>query len=252
MKHKRLILFFVVFTLFTVSFTAVNAKKEVEGDTFTDEVYLYFDDVLIEEGNGVISPLGTISSANLKISRTYTQLYSNNKLSGINVTITWEWLKYTLNYREDTVVISWDSSQVDWRFSSSSVVRRIYTKNQQQSSWQLRKTDYSIRDTHQNGFAYDQTLILDKDSSSNIKTLNKGTISFRVNPLTETVGKYPAFYLYVNYYHKVLDVLGFESGVSVPTISPQGSPTVSIGLSYGTRYDSQGVSIACPYNIYLN
>jgi hypothetical protein len=148
---------------------------------------------------------------------------------------------------EDSILFSWDNSQVNWWVDSSSVVRKHYTKNINQSSWSLRSTDYSVRDVNVNGFIYDEILIRDGNAESALKTLNKGTITFTVKPISP-VGTNHNYFLYTNYEHKVYSITGFQSGVSFSSLLLTGSFDLSFGFGIGTKYDAMGASFACAFN----
>jgi hypothetical protein len=242
---NRLFSFFLVIVFLLSATFTVSAKGETKGTSVTEsEILTFYESV---DGGGEIVPMGTISSANLRITKTHVPYYLNGVVSRIVVTVTWEWLNYTSNYLEDSIFFSWDSSQVDWRFESSSISRKHYTKNGLQTSWVLRSTEYSVRDTYPNGFAYDESLIEDGFGGSSISTLNKGTITFTVKPITSTVGKNHNFYLYVNYEHKVFAVLGFQASVSFGTLLATGTFNPAFGVGIGTKYDGMGTAFACAY-----
>lgn len=228
--------------LFPVQVSSSNQKA---GSTVVENSYLTIPSEANQE-SGMIMPTGTISSSNLRITKTLTPYFTGGVVTRIAITVTWEWLTAPANYLEDTIAITWNSSLVDWRYDSSTIVRRFYSISSGDTSWTLRNTDYSVGNASANGYSYDQTLYTDLSGGHSHGTRNKGTISFSVNPVTTTIGKDPSFNLYTNYQHKVA-AIGFQGSVYLSEVSSTGFPTFNFGFGVGYKYDNMVISAHCAY-----
>lgn len=249
-RHKLFVILSFVLFLLSVNVMSVTAKAEkhyvVEAPV--EEMILSFNECDSDIQNEEVALFGTISSADLKLSRSISYHYSGypGDLSYVRITVTWEWLDYISNYNEDSLTISWDNTNVDWRFHSDTVVRKHYTMAITQSSWVLRSTDYSVRSADINGFIYDEDLI-----KGTYPTRNKGTITFQVFPYSqpESIGN---FYLLVEYDHKIFSIGGGNGdSITFGGVEKSGMPILSYNASITYKYDSQSLALGSAYHNHI-
>lgn len=246
--YKLRIFVLVVMLMFSIGIITMPisaAPGEVIGDTTTETEYFVVEKT--DSGSHLIQPYATINGADLSITKAHTPVYtSSGTVSYIDVTITWQWLKYVANYLEDTIVISWDSTFSQWRAYTSYISRKHYYQALGETSWTLKSTNSSVRDVKEAGFAYDQSLFqyYSQVGTTSIPTYNKGILNFRLTPQT-SVGRGYNVNLFVNYYHKVV---GFGQGsVTLNSVSVTGSPSISFGFSVVTKYDAAGTTFSLGY-----
>lgn len=244
-KFFSLVLTLLLFYSSTVNVSA-KQPSTYYGQASTEVVYLNTVDSDSESfvEPGVIVPMGTISSYDLKITKIATPIYNyqTHNLVSIKIEITWEWLRSINNYLLDTTVVTWDNTTVDWRIQQGSFLRQFYVKQPINNYFVLLSTLTSLADSYSNGFSYDQQL-----TQYPAVTYNKGYSKFILDPITNPDVFNKTLNFTVKYFHKYATITGFNISVDLTSVLLSGYPNISFGFGFGYDFDTLAVPFSYSY-----
>ncbi len=241
---KKIYNCFIILSLFLISIAPIHASNEVNyHQILLDKGYpeefietLSYEEIIIQATNNYefggiltediyfddnkITTRGTLPSADLRISITYTILRNNdNSLKEIYVSAEYKWLIFPSVYKVDSWGIAWDNNK--FRYKDDSYIGRRYCYNPitGTENHDYRKTYTTLRETSSSAIAGDFDFF-----SGQFKHIFYATCRLRAISAT-TSGN---LQLYASYAHNIT-----PSGCSITLPTPFGG-----GVSFSGMVDS--------------